>query len=56
MSIELDRKALESIKSYSYKTNGLTWIERNIFEHFWNFSLTLCPSVIFIHSHPNLNQ
>ena len=43
----LDKKALENIKNYKYSTHGLTWIEINIFEPFWNWSVSLCPKVSF---------
>ena len=37
MTIQLDKKALEHVKNYRYQTNGLTFIEINGFEYFWNF-------------------
>lgn len=43
MSLHLDQKALENIKSYKYRTNPLTWIEVNAFEYFWNFTVKLIP-------------
>lgn len=43
MSLILDQKALENIKNYKYKTNGLTWLEINLFEYFWNFTVKLLP-------------
>ena len=45
MSIVLDNKALENIKTYTYRTNGLTFIERLILDPFWNFICKLCPEV-----------
>lgn len=45
MSIKLDKQALEKIKNYRYQTHGLTFIEINSFEHFWNFVLKLLPEV-----------
>lgn len=39
----LDKKALENIKNYRYKTNGLTFIEIHFFEHFWNFVVRWTP-------------
>eukprot|EP00347_Sterkiella_histriomuscorum_P015671 403356136 len=43
MSIQLDKRALENIKNYQYKTNGLTYIETHFYEYFWNFILSLLP-------------
>jgi hypothetical protein len=37
MSIELSRDALEHIKTYRYKTNGLTPLEVYLFDPFWTF-------------------
>lgn len=37
MSIELSRDALEYIKTYRYKTNGLTPLEIYVFDPFWTF-------------------
>jgi hypothetical protein len=45
MSIRLDKKALEHVKNYKYKTHGLTFIEINAFEYFWNFVQSICPPV-----------
>lgn len=39
----LDIAALERIKDFRYKTNGLTFIEVHIFEHWWNFVVYLTP-------------
>lgn len=41
--MDLDLKALENIKNYRYQTNGLTFIEINVFEYFWNFVTQLLP-------------
>ena len=45
MSIELDKTALENIKTYKYKTHGLTFIERIIMDPFWNLTCNLLPDV-----------
>ena len=42
-SFTLSPEALENIKSYRYVTHGLTWIETNFFEYWWNFVVTLLP-------------
>ena len=42
-SITLSRQDLENIKKYRYATNGLTFIEINGFEYFWNFVAKLLP-------------
>lgn len=39
----LDEQALENIKNYKYKTNGLTFIETHFFEHWWNFVVKVMP-------------
>jgi len=44
----LDKTALENIKNYKYKTHGLTFLERNLFEHWWEFSVKLIPKVIYL--------
>jgi len=46
MSISLDKKALENIKTYKYTTNGLTFIERMILDPFWNLVCKCLPEVI----------
>lgn len=48
MSIILDKQALENIKNYRYQTHGLTFIERNGYEYFWNFVLKFLPEVIYL--------
>jgi len=35
--IKLDKRDLENIKNYRYKTDGLTPVEVYVFEPFWNF-------------------
>lgn len=45
MSIKLDNKALENIKTYKYKTHGLTAIERWFMDPFWNVCCELLPRV-----------
>ena len=45
MSIKLDREALQNIKDYKYTTNGLTFIERNCYEYFWNGIVKFLPKV-----------
>ena len=45
MSIKLDKKALENIKNYKYKTHGLTFIERLIMDPFWNLVCKFLPDV-----------
>jgi len=37
MSVKLSREALEHVKTYKYKTNGLTPIEIYVFDPFWTF-------------------
>ena len=43
MSLHLDKQELENIKTYKYRTNGLTFIEINMFEYFWNFMASILP-------------
>ena len=45
MSITLDDKALENIKTYKYKTHGLTFIERWLMDPFWNLCCKMLPEV-----------
>lgn len=45
MSIELNNLALENIKNYKYSTNKLTFIERVVFEPYWNFIASILPMV-----------
>lgn len=45
MSIKLDDKALENIRTYKYKTHGLTFIERWFLDPFWNFTCERLPRV-----------
>lgn len=47
MSIKLDKKALENIKNYRYKTHGLTFIEIWFLDPFWNFVCKCLPEVFF---------
>ena len=42
MSIHLSKQELERIKSFRYKTNGLTPLEVHIFEPYWNFIANNC--------------
>ena len=46
MSVILDKQALENIKNYKYRTNGLTLIERVFLDPFWNFVCNHSPDVI----------
>ena len=43
MWVNLTPKHLENIKNYRYVTNGLTFLETTIFEHFWNFVVSVLP-------------
>jgi len=45
MSIELDKRALENIRTYRYYTHGLTWIERVLMDPFWNLTCRMLPQV-----------
>jgi hypothetical protein len=51
MSINLDDKALENIKTYKYKTHGLTFIERWLMDPFWNLRCNMLPEVSIISYH-----
>lgn len=42
-AITLSREDLDNIKSYRYATNGLTPLERYVFEPFWNRFALLYP-------------
>ncbi len=43
MSYKLSQEALENIKTYKYKTNGLTFIEIKLFDPFWNLIVKYLP-------------
>ena len=38
----LNKQQLENIKAFRYKTCGLTPLEINVYEHFWNFIANKC--------------
>ena len=44
--LTLNSKQIEGVKTYKYITHGLTFIETNIFEYFWNWIVTLLPSTL----------
>ena len=47
MSIKLNEKALENIKTYKYTTHGLTFIERWFLDPFWNLICKMLPDVSY---------
>lgn len=38
----LTKQELENIKSFRYKTNGLTPLETHVYDHFWSFLANNC--------------
>jgi hypothetical protein len=40
--VNLEKDDIERIKKYRYATNGLTIVERTIYEPYWNFVANHC--------------
>ena len=40
--VTLSKQELENIKNFRYQTNGLTPVEKIVYEPFWNFIANYC--------------